>query len=148
MDRILLAVDGSDHAHRAATFAGRLSACLGARVDVLHVVPDRTIGPPDVLKEYARLENVYVSEREILEATGRDLVERAALAVREAGGTVGEESVHIGDPAREIASAADDTDADCIVMGRRGFGDVRGLLLGSVSHKVGHLTDRTLITTA
>lgn len=50
-------------------------------------------------------------------------------------------------PRTEIVRYAESQDADCIVMGRRGLGDVGGLFMGSVSHKVGHLTERTLVTT-
>lgn len=36
--------------------------------------------------------------------------------------------------------------ADLIAMGRRGLGGVKGLLLGSVSHKVSQLADCSVLT--
>ena len=51
-----------------------------------------------------------------------------------------------GDPATSILRAADDEAADIIVMGRRGLGDLAGLLLGSVSHKVTHLASCACLT--
>ena len=71
----------------------------------------------------------------------------AANIVREAGGDVRKTDVLIGAPAHQIVSYADDQDVDYIVMGRRGLGDLGGILMGSVAHKVGHLTPRTLVTT-
>jgi len=47
-----------------------------------------------------------------------------------------ETMVVIGDPARAIVEAATKKKADLIVIGSRGLGDLQGLLLGSVSHKV------------
>ena len=41
-----------------------------------------------------------------------------------------------GDPAQEILECADRENADLIVVGSRGLGDLKGLLMGSVSHKV------------
>lgn len=71
----------------------------------------------------------------------------AANRVREAGGVVKRTDVLIGAAAQQIAHYAEDEDIDMIVMGRRGLGDLGGMLMGSVSHKVGHLTPRTLVTT-
>lgn len=148
MERILLAVDGSEHSQRAASFAGELSGCMGALVFVLHIVPERVfVSTQGSLRQYAQIERFYVSQQHILEAAGRNLVEEAAARVRQAEGKVDGEEVVLGNPAGEIVAAADRLDCDCIVMGRRGLGDVGGLLMGSVSHKVGHLTDKTLITT-
>lgn len=72
---------------------------------------------------------------------------QAADHVRERGGAVGTTSVLVGPPAREIVDYAERVSANCIVMGRRGLGDVAGLLMGSVSHKVAYLSPMTLITT-
>ncbi len=44
-----------------------------------------------------------------------------------------------GDPAGNIIAAAEHENAELVVMGRRGLGNVAGLVMGSVSHKVAHL---------
>ena len=54
--------------------------------------------------------------------------------------------VHEGDPASAILAVAKEADADLIVMGRRGLGDLAGLLLGSVSQKVTHLAECACLT--
>ena len=147
MDRILLAVDGSDHSERATAVAGELSKCTGAVVDVVHVIPDRARVTAGAAYAYAQIEDIYVTERELLVASGEQLLDRASRGVEAAGGVVKETTVLIGEAAHEIASLADRHDVDAIVMGRRGLGDVGGLLMGSVTHKVGHLTGKTLVTT-
>lgn len=149
MKRILLAVDGSEHSDRAADLAGELSAGLGAEVDVLHVVPETDLLPARLhayAHDYTQLEQAYVTRRRLLEKAGNEIVAAAADAVRGAGGKVGAEEVIYGRADQTIASKADNTEADFIVMGRRGLGEVKGLFMGSVSTRVGQLSDRTLIT--
>ena len=144
---IVLAVDGSEHSDRAARFAGELSKWSGGVVDILHVVHEPDVIPAAVMREYSNLENVYVTQRDMLEDVGSQIVSNAAQVVRTHGGKVGLEEIEVGSVASEIAAYADRVDAACIVMGRRGLGDLQGLFLGSVSHRVGHLSHKTLITT-
>ena len=144
---IVLAVDGSEHSDRAAAFAGQLSEWSGEVVDILHVVHEPDVIPASVMREYSNLEHVYVSQRDMLENVGTQIVENAAQVVRSNGGQVGHAEVTVGRAAPEIAAYADRVNAHSIVMGRRGLGDIEGLFLGSVSHRVGHLSHRTLITT-
>ncbi|HUO45666.1 MAG TPA: universal stress protein [Acidimicrobiia bacterium] len=54
--------------------------------------------------------------------------------------------VDSGDPAATIVRLAKEVGADLIVMGSRGLGSVAGLLLGSVSHKVGHAAPCAVLT--
>lgn len=80
------------------------------------------------IEEYARVEKIVISHRELLQSLGADLVVHAASTVKKSGGRVGTTDVLIGSPAHEIVHYAENQDADCIVMGRRGLGDVGGLL--------------------
>ncbi|NQU72224.1 MAG: universal stress protein, partial [Rhodospirillales bacterium] len=45
-----------------------------------------------------------------------------------------------------IIEYAEQHDIDMIVIGSRGLGDLKGMLLGSVSHKVAHLAECSCIT--
>ena len=55
-------------------------------------------------------------------------------------------SIGVGHPAESIVAYAKAEEADLIVMGRRGLGSVSGLLMGSVSHKVAHLSECACMT--
>jgi nucleotide-binding universal stress UspA family protein len=50
-----------------------------------------------------------------------------------------------GDPVKCILSMTEQEEVDVIVMGTRGLGDLQGLLVGSVSHKVSNLAPCTCI---
>jgi nucleotide-binding universal stress UspA family protein len=54
--------------------------------------------------------------------------------------------VFSGDPVEEIIQFAKNNDIDMIVIGSRGLGKIKGLLLGSVSSKVCHLAECTCVT--
>lgn len=149
MKRILLATDGSEHANRAADLAGQLSKQFEATVDVLNVVANKQLVSPGMhsyATGYVQLEDVNAARQALLESAGATVVTAAARRVESNGGQVHHEEVVVGDPAVEIVNLAKRTNCDCIVMGRRGLGDIKGLLLGSVSHKVGQLSDKTLVT--
>jgi nucleotide-binding universal stress UspA family protein len=51
-----------------------------------------------------------------------------------------------GDPAQSILHLAKERGVDTIVMGSRGLSDIKGLFVGSVSHKINHLAECTCIT--
>jgi nucleotide-binding universal stress UspA family protein len=145
MKTVLVAADGSDHSSRAIDFAIELAQRFDAGLTVLNVVASIT-AVPLAMGAYAEVEGIYAGEGDALTQIGDDICNEAEKRAREAGVTFVETRVETGSPAHVIAEFADEIDADVIVMGRRGLGDLGGLLLGSVSHKVGHLVDRTLIT--
>ena len=149
MDRpfshLLVAYDGSGHADRAVDLAAHLAAAFDADLTVLHVVSTGSMVPM-VMDAYAELEQLYSTSRDLLEDTAREILARAAERAEARGAPRVSTRLEVGAVARTIVAVADDIPADAIVMGRRGLGDLGGLLLGSVTHKVAHLADRTVVT--
>ena len=135
--RFLVATDGSAHADRAVALAARWAgATRDADVCVVHAVhvPALAYG---AASELAALEDS-------LDEAGRATLARAAASFEAA-------QVHVttrllrGDPAAEIAAAANEANADVIVLGCRGRGQLHGLLLGSVSERVLHTASRPVL---
>jgi nucleotide-binding universal stress UspA family protein len=126
-DKILLAIDGSEHSMKALPVIGDLAAKLGSQVSVLHVLE----------REASK---VGTFERETA-AEGSTLVEDAVSELRGRGIDAHGQMVHTvyGNAAQQIPATAEEEGASLIVMGSRGLSDWTGLLLGSVTQKVLHL---------
>ena len=135
--KILVPVDGSDQARKAIDFAANLAKQNDATIHLLHVYKLPII--PEGMGEYV------ISDRIELQALGDQIISLAQDEVRKKGGQHIEATVMEGDPAERIIAYAKDHDVDMIVMGNRGLGSFKGLLLGSVSNNVSHMADRNCV---
>ena len=132
--RLLVAVDDSDAAGAAASFAIWLAGTAGADVTLLHACPDlhsAQHAPPMADPAAFRA----AAEHRLAETTEwqRRLKNIEDYAV--AGARVRSWVVR-GRPASAVLDAATELDSDVILIGSRGLGSTRGRLLGSVSSQV------------
>ena len=144
LNKILVPLDGSENADRGFDLACDLALKYGAEICLLHVVHAVGDGPvPESQARFADLENMDV--REAVWSMGSELLLAATNRAHGKGvGTV-EQKLRVGDPAIEIGKQADDMKADAVIMGRRGLGTLKGLLVGSVSSKVMQLVTCTVV---
>jgi nucleotide-binding universal stress UspA family protein len=126
-ERILLAVDGSEHALHAAKVAGDLARTLQAdklRIVVAFAHIPSYLGEPNM--------QAAIDAR-LSEADG--ILQAALAAVGEIPGEVHTELIE-GSPAEAIIGVAMTRNSNLIIMGSRGLGNLAGLLVGSTSNKV------------
>jgi nucleotide-binding universal stress UspA family protein len=171
-EAIVIATDGSKQATNAVDLGAQLAAKFGAEVALVHVLPDHisaTVAEGLValerLPESAREEIVRSADverkagafvesispptwisRETMEAIGNLILDDAETLAKSRGAIKVRRVIMSGDPAAGILDAAHNSQARFIVMGKRGLGRLAGLLIGSVSQKVGALADCTCIT--
>ena len=133
-DRLLLAVDDSNAAERVIGAARELASLSGGEVWVLHI-REKEVMPRG---GFSMIES---------DAKARSVVEHAAKQLDDAGIKAHYEvqSTLYGQVAREIVAVARAHDADVIVMGSRGRGDLTSLLLGGTAHKVIQHSDRPVL---
>lgn len=141
---IVCAVDGSEHAERAAAAAAALAAKFDGKLTLLTVAKELKM--TDEVKRYIELEHLSGEPQYVLD----EYTESVILGAKEAAEAEGlggvQTEVRSGNPARSIVEFAELKKADCIVLGRRGMGDIEGVFLGSVSFKVNSLAKCTVIT--
>jgi nucleotide-binding universal stress UspA family protein len=127
-ERIVLAVDGSEPAQRAVPVAADIASKYGSEVIAVHVL-EQQLGRGGTI--------AFETTDEALE-----IAHHAAKSLKDAGVSARAvaESVISGRVAQEIMEIAVSEDAGLIVMGSRGMSDWQGLLIGSVAHKVLHLS--------
>ncbi len=133
-ERVLAAVDHSEVSERVLAAARDLASLSKGEVWVVHlrereVIPRMGLVPTESETD---AESAVTSAVDSLTQAGV----RAHAVVRD---TI------FGHAAREIIEDAREHDADVIIMGSRGRGDLAGLVLGSTAHKVIHLADRPVL---
>ncbi len=139
MQRIIVAVDGSTPSRRAVEFAADLAGKYGAELVLVTVVPDFAPIFDPAVGEYARVEHLQAPRSEYGLAAAQSALDGAERAAQEMHAARISTTLSFGDPAKEIVAAAKKKEADLVVIGSRGFGRLKGLVLGSVAQKVlGH----------
>ncbi len=125
--RILVATDGSEDAALAAQVATDLSTRAGSELHVIHAWRRSTFLGYSLLEAD---ESYYAREE------ARRLLEEQAEQIRAAGGTIAGSHLREGRPAEEIAELAGELGVGLVVIGSRGLGPVKRLVMGSVSEGV------------
>jgi nucleotide-binding universal stress UspA family protein len=126
--KILLPVDGSDCSVKAAEYALAFIKSKGSDILLLHCHKPfpSFLGEPYFQEVHDRVMN---RAREIL----------APFARMFAGAEIEfDERILEGRPGETICRVATIEKSDLIIMGSRGFTDLKGLFLGSVAHRVLH----------
>ena len=134
-DKILVAVDHSEMSDRAVLAARDLAVLSKGEIWVLHLREREMGAKTGVL----RIDETTEDADAQVAASVEVLTEAGVKAHGEVRNTI------FGYAAREIVNDAIEVNADVIVMGSRGRGDLAGLLLGSTAHKVIHLSDRPVL---
>ena len=159
---ILAAVDGSGHGDLVAEKAGELAALSDARLLIAHIADPGAahddfealataehVGMPphgelhpniarvpgwfdDALRSVEGADSVH----EVLEKLGTQVLQRAAFVAKQDGATNVEVILEHGNIASRLLEIASREGVDLIVLGSRGLGRIKEILLGSVSQKV------------
>ena len=122
---ILVATDGSEAGDLALDYAKELAVDQKARLVVVHV--------DELVPGHGGAHHVQALEPEIKTRIGEQVT-----ALKAAGLEVDFEvhQVTLSGPAHAIADAATAVTADLIILGSVGSGPLKGLLLGSVAHRL------------
>lgn len=135
---VLVAVDGSENSQRAFEFALEYAEKFSYGLTVVNVSESSAAaafagdGMASVARDLRRFHE-GILDKAVEHAKNTHPAVVVSTVLRE------------GDPATEIVAAANEGSYDVVVIGHRGLGKVKGLLLGSISEKVIRSLGHTVI---
>ena len=159
LSHVLLAIDSSAYSQQATSYLRKLNLPPSARLTVMHVLPPL---PAEILSATASeiwpiiADQIPLSSSSSMrsvedagwlveeENQGRDLL-ASALDYLKSAGREAEPLLLRGDAATEIINFAKDNKIELIIAGSRGLSQLRGLFIGSVSRKLVHYADSSVL---
>lgn len=133
-DKIMVAIDKAEITNKILDATIEIARNKQTQVTLVHVSQDyvsngMTFVPVNFLEE-------VLNE---MEKASLEQLQEAKSKLKSA--RINPETIHLkGDPAHEILNYAWDTEQRLIIIGSRGLRGVKGMMLGSVSHKVSQLS--------
>ena len=141
---ILIAVDGSEPSNKALEYGMTLAEKFNGRITLIHVyssvIPmtasmDTLTTPPTMSPHSSPAIAAQIAEE--TKQRGQHILDEAEQTVKKRGFTV-EKVLREGDAVREIVTMVQDKKFDLVVVGHRGWGRLREIVLGGVSEGVSH----------
>ncbi|MBI3640337.1 MAG: universal stress protein [Thaumarchaeota archaeon] len=125
--KILVPMDGSKNSFKGLDEAIYLARQCGSTITGIHVA---SFYP-------TRLEDVLIRTKKVAFAQAKKFM-MEAQKISAQNGIVFNDKITYGDTKYDIVEFANDKKFDLIVIGSRGFGPVKEMLLGSVTNSVVH----------
>lgn len=131
MLKILVPIDGSEYSKKALLRAKELGSALNGEITILNVIRP--------MQDYKYVHNKDFSRENerIIVKESNQLLEDSVALFEDFPGKV-DALYKRGDPVGEIVKHAEEGKYDLVIMGSRGLGAFSRTLLGSVSDKVIH----------
>ena len=128
--KILVPADGSDNSYRALEAALVFSEKLGSSISVVNVMEQLPIIHIESEKLLSELLEAYKKENQEILSKCSDIAHQKGIIIK----TV----LLQGNPAPVILDYIKKENFDLVIMGSRGMGKFKELILGSVSSKIMH----------
>jgi len=126
INKILLAIDGSDHSMKAARYAAQVARMMGGEILALHCHRPFPIAPGEPYFQMA-VAGIRDSAHRLMDPF---------ITLLKQSGVPFSDKVEEGRAGDLIPRVAEIEGCDVIVMGSRGRSELKGLVLGSVTHRV------------
>ncbi len=137
MQSILVAVDGSPHSLEGVNEAAKLAKGMKLKLELVNVLPPILLSPAVYAETITRLEQ---GNREV----AQEHLDKAKKLAAEQG-VEAETIILTGPPAEAIADLAQEARVWGVVIGARGHGAVKRVLLGSVTDRLVHICNKPVL---
>lgn len=127
---VLVPIDGSDNSYRALDAALLLSEKLGSSITVVNVMEQVPITHIESEKLLSELLEAYKKENQEILSKCSNIATEKGLSIKTL--------LLQGNPASVILDYSKKEKFDLVIMGSRGMGKFKQLILGSVSSKIVH----------
>jgi nucleotide-binding universal stress UspA family protein len=130
LSKLLVPVDGSENSLRALDHAIYLAKKTGANITAMNIIEN----PPTVYVESQKLLNDLLAN---FRAEAANILDKCKQIAEKSDVKI-ETVIGEGDAASTIVGYAQKGAFDTIIIGRRGIGRFKEMMLGSISNKVLH----------
>lgn len=131
-DYILFPTDGSEQSKKALESLVELAKKFNSKVFVLN-----TYEVPVPITNYELSSDLYLSVEGVLSRNSKDILEEVKVVLEQNG--INAQYISLaGDSGSIIIERAEKLEASMILMGSRGLGAIKSVLMGSVSNYILH----------